>query len=63
MYEYLYGSEAITYLKAILLVVTVSIFRHQTFPTPYYSSPSALCMAAEPSPIWNFRIRRELQYG
>ncbi len=38
---YLYGSEAITYLSAILWVVTASTMSHQTAPTPHYRQPSS----------------------
>jgi hypothetical protein len=41
---YLYGSEAITYLSAILY--RASAMSHQTAPTPHYRQPSPPCMAA-----------------
>ncbi len=39
---YLYGSEAINYLSAILWVATepASTIGHQTAPTPHYRQPS-----------------------
>ncbi len=50
---YLYGSEAITYLSAILWEVTepaLGVIRLP--PTPHCRQPSPRCLAAYPSPIW-----------
>jgi hypothetical protein len=41
--ENLYGSEAITYLKAILGGYRASTMSHQSSPFPYYRQPSPLC--------------------
>ncbi len=45
---HLYGLEAITYLNAILWVVTKPGMSHQTAPHPHYRQPSlpTSCMAA-----------------
>jgi hypothetical protein len=51
---YLSGSEAITYLNAILEWLQSQQFESSDFPNPHYRQhpPPPPRMAAEPSPIW-----------
>ncbi len=48
---YLYGSEAMTYLNAVLWMVTEPELRVIKLPPlPTTGSPTTLCMAPKPSP-------------